>query len=270
MIFKWICCADNEETLKKPDPSTPDPPASSFARRLSTYLQKNSETLNRIVVPANHSSSNPQTSLQISIVECPENQNVKPCKIFPNALENFDNPSGIVYFGLDSQKSFYITNQPEIPEKSLCIFFDFFEQKFFIKDLCLNTFIKIIEKKLTEGNYLLSFIDKRLLIALNQKMLVIKIADSGEEHKFGIDDSPVTVGRSENCKVKIVGKNISRVQCTFVYDNCWVLFDGHEGGVSRNGTWFMPMEKSEVFNGMIFNANKIIFSVAIEEGVPSA
>lgn len=270
MIFKWICCADNEETLKKAEPSTPDPPASSFARRLSTYLQKNSETLNRIVIPASQSPSIPPVSLQISIIECPEDQNVKPCRIFPSALENFENPSGIVYFGLDSQKTFYITNLPEIPEKSLCIFFDFFEQKFFIKDLCLNTFIKINEKKLTEVNYLISFIDKRLLVATDQKVLVVKNAENGEEQRFELTDSPVTVGRSENCKVKIIGKNISRVQCTFVYDGGWVLIDGHEGGRSRNGTWFMPVEKSEVFNGMIFNANKIIFSATFGESTQDA
>ena len=39
-----------------------------------------------------------------------------------------------------------------------------------------------------------------------------------------------------------------------------------DGGnsVSLNGTWFMPIDQTEVVEGMVFNANKTIFSVKLE------
>ena len=266
MKFKWLCCVDSEEAAKQPEPITLERPASKFARRLSTFLLKNTDALNKLVVPVSQNLANFPISLSISIIESTANQTVRPFKIFSGGLENSDIPNGQVYLGLDSNKNFCVTSNPDLAEKSLCFFFETFIQKFFIIDLSLNTFIKIVDKKLIEGNLLISFIDKRMLVAANKQQLKVKVTESGEEFEFSKNDSPVIVGRSENCQVKVFGKNISRIQCSFIYEDGWILKDGYEE-VSRNGTWFMPIDKTEVINGMIFNVNKIIFSVNIEETI---
>jgi len=269
MKFKWLCCVDSEEVVKQPDPITPEIPPSNFARRLSTFLLKNTDALNKLVVPVNQSLTSFPCLLNISIIESPGNQTVKPFRIFANGLGNCEGVSGQVYLGLDSERNFCFTCSPDLAEKSLCIYFDTFLQKFFIIDLSLNTFIKISNKKAIEGNYLISFIDKKILVAGNKQQLKVKVTESGEEFEFSQTDSPVLIGRSETCQVKVFGKNISRVQCSFLYEDGWVLKDGYEE-VSRNGTWFMPIEKTEVFNGMVFNVNKIIFSVNVEETIQGA
>jgi hypothetical protein len=265
MKFKWLCCADSEESMKSSDPIPQSQPALIFAHSISTYLQKNSETLNKLMKPENEfPESLDFPILNLNIEESASNQQQTKYRIFYYGLEHSPTQGGVVYIGEDNNSNLFVSSEVNLQVRSLCIFFDLTMKKFFIKDLNLTTFIKILKDLKVEGRLLLSFIDKRIIVAANKNKIIVKTIESENEFEFSMDDGPVTVGRSETCSVKVTGKNISRVQCTFYYDQGWIVKDGGSSA-SLNGTWFMPLEQAEVTDGMIFNANRTIFSATFEK-----
>lgn len=264
MKFKWLCCADTEESIKQSEPTPLSQPSALLARRISTFLQKNSETLNHLVKPnLENSEASDFPILNLQIEETITEKSQSKYRIFHYGLENSETHSGIVYFRQDSNSELIVSSDSSPSQQSLCIFFDHSQRKYFIKDLDLTTFVKIQKSYQIEARVLISFIDKRIIVAADKTIIRIKAVETDESFEFTDQDSPITVGRSETCSVKIFGKNISRVQCTFYYEQGWVVKDGGNSA-SLNGTWFMPIDQTEVVDGMIFNANKTIFSVKLE------
>ncbi len=59
------------------------------------------------------------------------------------------------------------------------------------------------------------------------------------QHNFMKEDSPIMIGRTQECKVRFKEGALSRIQCTLEYvKDGWVLMDGNgRDRLSTNGTW---------------------------------
>ena len=57
--------------------------------------------------------------------------------------------------------------------------------------------------------------------------------------EFNSAESPVTIGR-KNCKINLnSSNNISKYQCTIIFENNkWYISDGDMEKPSKNGTWY--------------------------------
>ena len=268
MNFKWLCCCRSiEETVTKNEEKPKQKDLDSF----SLLLIKSAKEDRHSII---HQLPNlkPQELLNSPFLELTVGESTilpvgSKYTIYPYGLSGTTKYQGVVYIGKSSQEidnELLISSDTEVPAKHLCIFFDRELTKFFIKDMCLNTFVKITTEKSIEKSCFISFIDKRALVTVDEEQLTVKIIETDESFSFGIEFSPVIIGRGENCSVKITGKNISREQCTIYYDTKWHVRDGNTT-TSKNGTWFVPFENCEVVDGMIFNAGKSIFSIKLLE-----
>lgn len=57
-------------------------------------------------------------------------------------------------------------------------------------------------------------------------------------YNFTQEDAPITIGRLEECKIRLKSQSISRQQWRISYiNNKWILIDGDGEKPSRNGIW---------------------------------
>lgn len=270
MKFKWLCCFESDEQINSNQPTPANKPTDLFARRLSAYLQKNSiESVIKIAESKGYfTESLTAPILSLTVLESSSLASNTNYKVYAYGLQGSKVHEGAVIFGkntLGNDEEIIISSDSPPEEKFLSIFYDLMLKKYFIKDLCFGTFIKILSEKYIGNSLFISFVDRRMMLTIKEKVLIVFLVETEERFEFAPNQSPVIVGRCENCNVRIVGKNISREQCTMFYDQEWFIRDGKSSS-SRNGTWFMPLEKCEVTDGMIFNASKTIFSLSLEKG----
>jgi len=99
-------------------------------------------------------------------------------------------------------------------------------------------------------------------ISLKQKncIEISQIGDNIEIYKFNSSDTPITIGRSDLCKIVIASGGLSRFQCYLNYkDNNWNIIDGsNDGKGSNNGTWAFISEEIEMSNEEIIKASETI------------
>lgn len=70
-----------------------------------------------------------------------------------------------------------------------------------------------------------------------------------EEHFYDRTSTHITIGRSENCNIKIKNSILSKIQCTLYYEDCsqnWFIKDGNGERYSMNGTWLLCNSKYEL------------------------
>ena len=73
-------------------------------------------------------------------------------------------------------------------------------------------------------------------------------------------DSPITLGRSDDSKIKLKFNQLSRKQCRIDYINTnWILSDGDGTKRSTNGIWIKVEEPFEIKEKTLFKAGQIIF-----------
>lgn len=98
---------------------------------------------------------------------------------------------------------------------------------------------------------------------------------TGEVFYFRPDDEPdkepqsIKIGRSNQCQVVIEDAVLSKLQCYIYFcyaRECWILEDGAPGGKrSLNGTWLYLNEDYEMYDGMTFKVNQVLFQASIVE-----
>ena len=268
MNFKWLCCCRSiEETINKPEEPPKPKGLDSFSKLLIKSARENRNSMIHQLPALKPQESLTSPSLELTVTESSTLPLGSKYTIYPFGLSGTTQHQGVTYIGKASPETdneILISSDAPVPEKDLCIFFDRALNKFFIKDMCLNTFVKITSDKCVDKNCFISFIDKRALLTVNEEQVNVKIIETGENYSFGVEGSPVIMGRGDNCSVRITGKNISREQCTLYYDTKWHIRDGNSTN-SKNGTWFVPFENCEVVDGMIFNAEKSIFSIKLQD-----
>ena len=97
------------------------------------------------------------------------------------------------------------------------------------------------------------------------KLKIFGGPSAGEVYYFqSPSPKPVSIGRAEECEVRINDKLLSKFQATVSYDvltDSWYVCDGCNGKPSTNGTWLYLNEDYEMTEGMVFKANQTIFTV---------
>jgi hypothetical protein len=156
---------------------------------------------------------------------------------------------------------------------------------YYLKDLGhgFGTFIKINQWVEIKNNFLISIGENYIVISLEGKddMLTnennndentensinLKIFSSNIRHgnlSFTPKQSPLIIGRSQDCDAIIDDNMLSRFHCSIEFRNDkWFIMDGYIDNnhykKSTNGTWIYAFDDTLITNGMIFKANNNLF-----------
>ena len=98
------------------------------------------------------------------------------------------------------------------------------------------------------------------------------------EYPEEASDAPhsiVKIGRSNQCDVVIEDAVLSKLQAHIYFDparQTWLLEDGAIGGGKRslNGTWLYLNDDFEVYEGMTFKVNQVLFQASFQAREPHA
>ena len=87
------------------------------------------------------------------------------------------------------------------------------------------------------------------------------IDEENSSKTFSINDSPITIGRSDKCKFYINSNGLSRFQSYIIFDaQTWWIKDGSiDEKKSTNGTWIFAEEEIEILENSIIKAAETIF-----------
>eukprot|EP00831_Metopus_contortus_P049064 TRINITY_DN4029_c0_g2_i1.p1 TRINITY_DN4029_c0_g2~~TRINITY_DN4029_c0_g2_i1.p1 ORF type:complete len:427 (+),score=27.67 TRINITY_DN4029_c0_g2_i1:39-1283(+) len=84
-------------------------------------------------------------------------------------------------------------------------------------------------------------------------------------YKFTQRDSPIWIGRTEHCKVRIKSEGLSRVQAKIEFRHgVWLLMDGDGLKHSTNGTWVCPDQYFPLSTHSIFRSGGVIFRCSVQ------
>ena len=82
------------------------------------------------------------------------------------------------------------------------------------------------------------------------------------------EQTDVRIGRSNQCDVVIEDAVLSKLQAHIYFSrdrDCWILEDGSTNKPSLNGTWLYLNDDFEVYSGMTFKVNQVLFTASIVE-----
>jgi hypothetical protein len=199
---------------------------------------------------------------------------------------------GFTYFGAkkrDSPEGSIINDiilpfvNPELAKnyrgKHFQISYDLSRDVYYIKDLKLGfgTYFKLTDSIELKNSMLFLLGDTFILVSFialksESSRIRLKIYGKGTGDVFYFNASDysenyITLGRQENCEVKLTGNLVSKVHCTIFYtpEKGWILFDGDikSNQPSTNGTWIYMGDNMEIYDSMIFKSGKVMFKVAI-------
>ena len=72
-----------------------------------------------------------------------------------------------------------------------------------------------------------------------------------------------TLGRSETCYIFIDHEKLSKMHCSFLFDNKlrqWVIRDGVDLRSSTNGTWIYMSQETKIENNMTLKLSEVIYN----------
>lgn len=159
------------------------------------------------------------------------------------------------------------------------ISYDVSKDSYFIKDLKVGfgTFYRLSDSIDLKNNTLFhiansfilaSFIDQEQEYSRLQLKVYGKCA--GDVFYFNASDyseNYITIGRQENCEVRLQGNLVSKIHCTVFYtpEKGWILSDGDMKNYSNstNGVWVYINEPVELAHSMLFKSGRIVFQVSI-------
>ena len=76
-------------------------------------------------------------------------------------------------------------------------------------------------------------------------------------------EKEITIGRGDNCIIKLEDDNISRIQMTIKFeDKKWIIYDGNNEKVSLNGIWVLANDnKMNIEKNDILKIGKLLFMI---------
>jgi len=66
----------------------------------------------------------------------------------------------------------------------------------------------------------------------------------------------VRIGRNKINDIIYSSDSVSRIQCTFAFDQHWYLYDGTLESPSTNGVWILASKRVDMYDSMIIKAGK--------------
>jgi len=167
----------------------------------------------------------------------------------------------------DETNDFNFPTDDKIGTKQFKIKYDESYNSYTIRDCYLGTglFIHINGRQLIEDNHIICFSNNQFAVSIDNKNCLkirfIKGEFKGREIKIDPEEmSFVSLGRSKKSHIVFDDVNVSRFQCTFVYDDYnWFLYDGKPGQSSTNGIWLLANKPVNMKNGLLFKTGYSTF-----------
>ena len=286
--FLIRCCCDNAE--RKEEDQGEKLPKFKMEQKKTTFYQsindsegKNlEENINAAPFPQNGVDPISYPKLFLQILESTKIDPGTILTITATGLQNSKrNKSDFkTYIGSQLQDKGEVLNDFVIPEESdgmgkqhLLIKFNTSTNKYLISDLGdgSGTFVKLDTDILLRNEYIISFGNSHMKISLNSisDKLGVKFIEgpkTAEEFFFAPSDEVVLIGRMNDCRVRFEDSNMSRYQCSILYQQTrgWVLRDGINSKRSTNGTWIYVEEEFEIEDKMVFKAGKTLFEANLQ------
>lgn len=172
-----------------------------------------------------------------------------------------------------------------IEERQFEVIYNIQNKKFYIGDLNEGNgiFNKILTKQIIhediEGGMIITFCNCYLCFEIQEpkaaKQIKVSFLDEANKNRLylfsPLKDKQITFGRSKIANVIINQSEVSRIQCTLIFENNnWVLYNGYIDidnihQISTNGIFLQIKTKIEVEDGQIFKTGKtLIFLKLIE------
>jgi len=149
--------------------------------------------------------------------------------------------------------------------------YDIEEKSYKIKDNRKGTGVFIrVGKMIIQHEYIFSFSTIHFFVYKphkKDKLLKIKILHGNlKEKTFSFNPKEVTkvrIGRNKSNEIFCNDDDVSRIQCTFVFDQDWYVYDGTSEKASKNGLWMLATKEIPVENNMFIKTGNTTFRALI-------
>ena len=106
-----------------------------------------------------------------------------------------------------------------------------------------------------------------MIINLENNLLTLRFIEGPKvDHKsyfsfrtFSPEDSPIKIGRMNDCDIRFDDNSLSRYHCFMCYNDCWMLYDGDGKKLSTNGTWLFVEQFFDIYDSMVFKVGESLF-----------
>jgi len=177
-------------------------------------------------------------------------------------------------FGKEEESNVYnFPKEENMGTKQFIINYDPTNNNYNVKDFQKGTgiFIKIDTKHLLDQDYIISFCNTHILIyksSRSDNILKFKFLQGSLKDKpftFSPVEYPnVRVGRNKDLEVCYNDESISRIQCTFIFENKrWYLYDGSRERASTNGVWILASKSIEIKDNMVLKSGNTTFKAVL-------
>ncbi|OMJ81919.1 hypothetical protein SteCoe_17508 [Stentor coeruleus] len=198
-------------------------------------------------------------------------------EILPSGLKNGKRnvKDGCVYAGSIEKFGRLVINDIILPynekgtgKRQFMIQYNKEQKKYFIKDMGegLGTFIRIDGPIKLYDSYVFVYGDCHMVVYIINQTLKLKFIEGPKAdsiYEFNPDDSPIKIGRMDDCQIKIEDSGLSRYHCMVYYDKYWILKDGDGNKNSTNGTWIFAEKFFEILDGMMIRAGETLFKAQV-------
>lgn len=201
-----------------------------------------------------------------------ENNYEKKLIITPNSINGhiIKDEEGKIYLDQSNDFNNSIIENFENYVKHCYISFNKQNKQFYINNKSKNYGLyKKINKKITLTDYLIIsfgtyhiYLKKEEENKLNiccknlNEVIYSKIINNKREKE-------ITIGRADNCIIKLEDDNISRIQMTIRFeDKKWIIYDGNNEKESLNGIWVLANDnKMNIEKNDILKIGKLLFMI---------
>jgi len=207
------------------------------------------------------SNSKPKT-LEIHLLDSKVLKEGTSIKITPDEINGQrHNPDDSFHFGREQEGNDYCFPEEEkMAEKQFKIKYNESSQSYSIQDYFKGTglFVHINGREMISST-IACFANNQMIVSVDNEtnmlhLQFLKGEHKGRLHKINpLEITMVGMGRSKKSEITFRDPNVSRNQCTFMYENhTWYMYDGIPGQPSTNGVWLLANKSVNIKNGLIF------------------
>jgi len=221
-----------------------------------------------------HLKKNSYPTLILKVIDAKYlNRNTK-LLITPSSVNKRQfNDGDSFYFGKnDEENAFNFPLEENIGDRQFQIKYDLNLKTYVISDCRRGTGLFVKTDRLTlENDSIFSFCNTHMLVYRMQnnrdKTLKIKFLHGVLKEKtftFKPNETKrVRVGRNKNLEIVCDEENVSRIQCTFVFDKTWCIYDGTPEKQSRNGIWLLASKGIPIVNNMLIKSGNTTLQASL-------
>jgi len=178
-----------------------------------------------------------------------------------------------IIFGKNLESNHYnFPKEEAVSDTQFELIYDNNNYNYKVKDINYGTglFLSIKTRQVIDLDYIISFCNTHMLVYKlnNSNILKFKFLQGILKDKVftynPVENPNVKIGRDKKNEVVYKDDSVSRVQCSFVYeDNFWYVYDGIPSKPSTNGIWILASKYFNLDDGMLLKTGNTTFSVKL-------